>query len=462
MESEFPTALLDGAALPSMRVPPPGPQSRAQAARLASLESPAFGARREARAQASGQEMGPIVYAEALGANVTDVDGNRYVDLTAGFGALLLGHRAEPITAALTAQSHRLWHGLGDVYGSDAKLALLARLAALYPHSDSRVLLGQSGADAVTAALKTAVLATKKPGVLAFTGSYHGLSYGPLSISSFKPSYQRPFAEQLNPHVRLAPFPTEQSPETMADAVLAAVSRVLRSERPAIGAVVIEPMLGRGGCRPAPPGFLRALGELARAHGAVFVVDEIWTGLARAGETFVSVADGADPDLICVGKGLGGGLPLSACLGRDAIMAAWGTAEEEVVHTATFHGSPLACRTGVALLDTLARDGWNERSRLLGDAFRAKLRAALPSEIAPSVHGRGMLVGVTLAGDGAAFRAMRGLLQAGYLVLTGGPSHDTLTLTPPLTIAPALLDAFVETLADLAPSITTPATGVRS
>jgi 4-aminobutyrate aminotransferase / (S)-3-amino-2-methylpropionate transaminase / 5-aminovalerate transaminase len=452
MESEFPPALIDGAALPSIRVSPPGPQSRAHAARLASVESPAFGARRDARAKVSGEEMGPIVYAEALGSNVTDVDGNRYVDLTAGFGALLLGHRAEPIAAALTAQSHRLWHGLGDVYGSDAKLALLTRLAALYPHSDSRVLLGQSGADAVTAALKTAVLATGKPGVLAFTGSYHGLSYGPLSISAFKDSYRKPFAEQLNPHVQFAPFPLENSPETTGDAVLARAKEILQSGQ--IGAVIIEPILGRGGCFPAPPGFLKALGELAREHHAVFIVDEIWTGLARAGETFVSVADGADPDLICVGKGLGGGLPLSACLGRDAVMAAWGETSAEVVHTATFHGSPLACRTGVALLDTLARDGWNERSRALGETFRTKLRAALPTTVAKSVHGRGMFVGVTLAGDGTAFRVMRGLLHEGYLVLTGGASHDTLTLTPPLTIAPPLLDAFVDTLAALAPTLT--------
>lgn len=446
MESEFPPALIDGAALPLIRTAPPGPQSRAQAARLASVESPAFGARRDARARVSGEEMGPIVYAEALGANVTDVDGNRYVDLTAGFGALLLGHRAPAIAAALSAQSNRLWHGLGDVYGSDAKLALLTRLAALYPHSDSRVLLGQSGADAVTAALKTAVLATGRPGVLGFSGAYHGLSYGPLAVSTFKPSYRDPFAAQLNPHARFAPFPAEPT-GISAEIALAEAERHLRTG--AIGAVIIEPVLGRGGCLPAPPGFLRALGELAKTHGAVFIVDEIWTGLARAGETFVSVADGADPDLICVGKGLGGGLPLSACIGRDAVMAAWGTAPEEVVHTATFHGSPLACRTGSALLDTLTREGWNERSRASGDDFRTKLRAALPIEIAPSVHGRGMLVGVTLAGQGAAFRAMRALLSRGYLVLTGGAKHDTLTLTPPLNIAPALLDGFVDTFASL-------------
>jgi acetylornithine/succinyldiaminopimelate/putrescine aminotransferase len=133
-------------------------------------------------------------------------------------------------------------------------------------------------------------------------------------------------------------------------------------------------------------------------------------------------------------------------------MAAWGTASAEVVHTATFHGSPLACRTGTALLDTLRREHLAERSRRVGDAFRARLRDALPHDVAPSVHGRGLLVGVTLAGEGRAFRAMRALLAEGYLVLTGGAAHDTLTLTPPLTIDETLLDGFVETLANIARS----------
>lgn len=447
MESEHPPSLLSGGEPPAMRVPPPGPRSRDLSARLARVESPAFGARRDARQKATGEAMGPIVYAEGKGANVSDVDGNRYVDLTAGFGALLLGHRPDAIERALQAQVGRLWHGLGDVYGSDAKLPLLERLAALSPHPGSRVLLGQSGADAITAALKTAVLATGKPGVLAFEGSYHGLSYAPLAASSYKPSYRGPFAAQLNPHVSFAPFPTR---EGELDQALSACRAVLAQGN--VGAVLIEPILGRGGCVQATGGFLQALGALAREASAVFVVDEIWTGLGRAGDTWVSVAEGAEPDLICVGKGLGGGLPLSACIGRAEIMAAWGDAPQEVVHTATFHGSPLACRTGTALLDTLAREPLGARALTVGDAFRHKLRDALSPAVATSVHGRGLLVGVTLAGEGAAFRAMRALLAEGYLVLTGGTAHDTLTLTPALTIDEALLDGFVDTLARIVPS----------
>ena len=442
MESEHPPSLLSGDEPPAIHVAPPGPRSRELSARLARVESPAFGARREARRKASGRDLGPIVYAEAKGANVTDVDGNRYVDLTAGFGALLLGHRPDVIERALTAQAARLWHGLGDVYASDAKVALMERVAAIYPHQDSRVLLGQSGADAVTAALKTAVLATGRPGVVAFEGSYHGLSYGPLAVSSFQPSYRRPFAAQLNPHVMFAPFPRAAED---VDRALGAVAGALATG--AIGAVLVEPILGRGGCVSPPPGFLRTLGELARAAGAIFVADEIWTGLGRAGEMSLAFADGADPDLLCLGKGLGGGLPLSACVGRESVMRAWGSAPDEVVHTATFHGSPLACRTGAAMLDVLARDGLSARASSVGERFRTRLRAALPPEIAATVRGRGLLVGVTIPGPGNALACTRALLCEGYLVLTGGSGHDTLTLTPPLNIAEPLLDDFVSALA---------------
>jgi 4-aminobutyrate aminotransferase / (S)-3-amino-2-methylpropionate transaminase / 5-aminovalerate transaminase len=168
---------------PKIVAPPPGPVSRAWSARASAVESPAFDARREARREASGAEQGPIVYAEARGVNVFDVDGNCYVDLTAGFGAQLLGHGAEGPARALAAQGQKLWQALGDVYSSDVKIALLERLAALYPEPGARVLLGQSGADAVTAAMKTALLATGRPGVVAFEGSYHGMSYAPLAAS---------------------------------------------------------------------------------------------------------------------------------------------------------------------------------------------------------------------------------------------------------------------------------------
>jgi 4-aminobutyrate aminotransferase / (S)-3-amino-2-methylpropionate transaminase / 5-aminovalerate transaminase len=429
----------DGQDPPLVRMPPPGPLSRSWAMRLERVESPAFAARRALREGVSDIEQAPIVYASGNGVNVFDVDGNRYVDLSAGFGALLLGHGAARTARALEMQSHRLWQALGDVYPSDGKIALLERIAGLYPEKGARVLLGQSGADAITAALKTAVLATGKPGVVGFTGAYHGLSYAPLSISSFRPSFREPFAAQLNPHARIVPFASRA--EEM-DAALSALDGAL--SKGDVGAVVVEPILGRGGCIPAAPGFLREVAERAKKAGAILVVDEIWTGLGRSGALLASTEDGVVADLVCLGKGLGGGLPLSACVGSDAVMSAWAKAEEEVVHTATFHGSPLACSTAIAVLDAIRSQHLVERSASVGEGWLDSLRSSLSaSPMVRAVRGRGLMIGIELTSAAVALGVARELLGSGYIVLTGGPTGETLTLTPPLTIEERLLDGFV-------------------
>ena len=227
-------------ALPRIVTLPPGPRSRELSARSSAVESPAFDARRQTRAEASGAEQAPIVYARGEGSNVVDVDGNRYVDLTCGFGALALGHAPVDVTRAAVEQAERLTLALGDVYASEAKIALCERLAALYPAPGARVTLGLSGADALTAALKTCVLRTGKPGVVAFEGAYHGLSYAPLAACGLSAAFRGPFAAQLGDHVTFVPYPR-------ADGELDACKVHVQSAlaRRNVGAVLVEPVLGR-------------------------------------------------------------------------------------------------------------------------------------------------------------------------------------------------------------------------
>jgi 4-aminobutyrate aminotransferase/(S)-3-amino-2-methylpropionate transaminase len=385
---------------------------------------------------------GSIVYQTAKGANVVDVDGNRYVDLAAGFGALLTGHGHPAVLRVLGLQAERLTQALGDVYPSDAKIALLERLSRLYPEPRARVIVGQSGADAVTAALKTAVLATGKPGVVAFQGSYHGLSYAPLAATSLRDSYRAPFAAQLGEHVRFASFPGSAPDEERA---LSEVDAALAKGD--VGAVLVEPILGRGGVVVPPEGYLGRLAGLARSRGALVIADEIWTGLGRAGSMLHSVRSGVVPDLVCLGKGLGGGLPISACIGSEAVMMAW-RRDAEVVHTSTFAGAPIACATAIATLDVIARERLVQRSEEVGGRFLARLASALSGVRGVSgVRGQGLMVGVDLDGKpGAATVLMRLLLERGYIVSTGGGAREVLVLTPPLTIAEPLLDVFVEKL----------------
>jgi len=422
-----------GDELPLLKTRPPGEHSRTFLVRHRHVAAP----------MGPPRASGGIVYATATGANVVDVDGNRYVDLAAGFGAELIGHAHPAVRRALSLQSERLWHALGDVHPSDAKIALCERLAALHPEPGAQVILGQSGSDSVSAALKTALLATGKPGVVAFGGAYHGLGYGPLAACGLRDSYRAPFSAQLSSHVRFCEYPAS---EPAALATLGAVRREL--EGGGVGAVLVEPILGRGGVLVPPAGFMLGLSTLAAEHGTLLVADEIWTGLGRAGAMLKSAAEGVSPDLICLGKGLGGGLPLSAVVGRRGVMTAWQRAEE-VVDTSTFAGAPLACATALATLDTLAREKLVERSARLGTAWREAVAAAVGGVRGVAVRSAGLMLGVDLgAHEGAAVRVVRALLERGFLATTGGGKREVLVLTPPLTVAEAQLEAATAAVAD--------------
>ncbi|HXS19012.1 MAG TPA: aspartate aminotransferase family protein, partial [Polyangiaceae bacterium] len=414
----------------------PGPQSRTWFMRYAARQAP-MGPR-----SSGGRRSPSIVLSQGKGCNVLDVDGNRYVDLAAGFGSLLLGHAHSAVLRAIEIQSGRLMQGLGDVYPSDAKIGLLDRLARLHPDPSAQVILGQSGADAITAALKTAVLATGKTAVLAFKSAYHGLSYGALGVSDLRPSYREPFVDHLARDVRFVPYPASAAE---AQQSLDECKRQLADGR--VGAVLIEPILGRGGVVCPPAGFLTELSELARLHGALLIADEIWTGLGRAGFWLSHQREaGFFPDLICLGKGLGGGLPISACVGRGRVMQAW-SCDQEVVHTSTFAGAPLACTAALATLDVLSRHGLIESTRSLGQTWINSLRELLRDTPITDIRGSGLMIGIDATQiPGGAGALQRALLERGFITTTGGGRRDVLVLTPPLIINHDLWMAFEDAL----------------
>jgi 4-aminobutyrate aminotransferase/(S)-3-amino-2-methylpropionate transaminase len=438
--SELPGALTvpgSGQQPPDVRVAPPGPASISAARRLEQVECPAFGRRRRDRADQPSDHF-PIVLASGKGSNLWDVDGNRYVDLVAGFGAVLLGHGAPALTGALQDQTERLVQGLGDVYATEIKVALIERLASLhpsYPAERPQVLLGQAGSDAVTAAMKTATLATGRPGFVAFDGAYHGLGMGPLPACGLRSSYREPFAQQLNRHVHFAPYPGFGG--AAAEASLAATERLLRGGD--VAAILVEPVLGRGGCVVPPAEFLPELCALAHDHDALVIADEIWTGLGRAGSLIRSVQIGAPVDILCLGKGLGGGLAISACIAPEAIMAGW-SGGAEVIHTSTHCGAPLPCAAAMATLDGVRRGRLDQRANEVGR--RARLAwtqdlADMPEVV--DVRGVGMMIGIEMTSPASCQQAARALLGRGYLTLTGGSEGNVLTLTPALNIDEELL-----------------------
>ncbi len=447
-----------GAELPLIRALPPGSMSKAWLARLAGVDAPWTEARRERRAAISGLDESPIVLVSAKGSNLADLDGNRYVDLIACFGAALLGHGSTRVARTIEMQSERLIFGLGDVYPSDSKIALTERLARLFPEPGARAMLGLSGADAMDAAMKTALLATGRPGIVAFEGGYHGLATGPLALNGLRPEYRTPFAAHISKHVRFAPYAKRAAD---LDASLSAVNDAVKSGE--IGAIVVEPILGRGGVHVPPREFLSGLREIADRSGALLIADEIWTGLGRSGAILRSVEDGVVPDLVCLGKGLGGGLPMSACIGRGSVLEAWrnpkgvspelaeGGLHGEAIHTATHFGNPLACACAIAVLDSVFGQKLAVRAQEEGDNLLKMLREACgPETKVKDIRGKGLMIGIEVEGGSPrALGLVRDLLMTGWLVLTGG-AGDVITVTPPLTIPRKLLEGFVERFAQLA------------
>lgn len=449
----------DGQLPPEITAEPPAAASRAAAERLRRVES---------RNVTFLSDDFPVTWTRARGCNVWDADGNRYVDLTAGFGAASVGHNHPRVVEAVGDQGGRMLHGMGDVHPPDRKVELLEQLASLAPWSDPRTILGVSGSDAVEAALKTARLATGKPGVLAFTGAYHGLGYGALSVTD-RDRFREPFLDQLNPHVVRAGFPHPYRPPDRPgfpdppadpDAVVAAALEDVRRALDAaagrrVGAVLVEPVQGRGGDVVPPPGFLASLADLCRDRDLLLAVDEIYTGFGRTGRRFACEEEGLRPDLMCVGKSLGGGMPVSACIGSREVMEAWPPSDGEAIHTSTFMGHPVACGAALAALEVLEGQGLARRARVLGRRWRSALESMATSH--PSVgeiRGRGLMLGLDLIRDrvsrrpdaDTAGRVVLAALRRGWIVLTSGPDGNVVSLSPPLTVSEELLERSVSML----------------
>ena len=432
-------ALQRGDLPPEMKTEPPGRRSRQLAATLSESEAPVV--------NTIVDQQPALCWREALGSNVLDVDDNRYIDLTAGFGAAGVGHRHPKVVAALRRQSELLIHGLGDVQAHPERVRLSARLRELAPMADAQVYYAASGADAVEIALKTAVLASGKTGVLAFRPSYHGLTLGALSVSS-RAEFREPFRSILRPGVHRLPYGCPESD----------LERTL-DRHADIGAVIFEPIAGREGVLVPPEGWIEMLLRSCGSRGILLIADEILTGFGRTGTLFaVSGADGAvngaQVDLVCCGKALAGGLPIGAVLGRRSVLKAWDHAGE-ALHTCTFLANPLSCAAALAVLEVLEDEELPQRARRLGDSVGQRLGEWGRFEVVVETRGRGLLWGIELASSAQASAIVATALGKGLLLLSSGSAGTVLQISPALTIAEdqltRSLDILESVLAEVAP-----------
>lgn len=414
-----------GDLLPRMRRAHPGARSRSLAAALARFEAPGI------NTLIAGEP--PLLWQEARGSNVLDTDGNRYLDFTSGFGAAAIGHRHPRVVAAVRRQAGLLLHGLGDVHAHPLRAALARALARRAPVDDAQVYFATSGAEAVEIALKTALLATRRPRIVAFAGGYHGLTGGALAVTA-RDEFRRPFAAHLHSHVTRLEY---GCPPRELDAALAGGAH---------GAVLVEPILGREGIVPPPPGWLREVAALCRRHGTLFIADEIFTGFGRSGRWFALDHDALRADILCLGKALGGGLPIAAAIGRRDLFAAWST-PGEALHTSTFVAHPVACAAALATLAVLAEERLPQRAARLGRGVERALRRDVAGRVdVRAVRGRGLLWAIELASREAAHAVVARARGRGLLLLAGGPHGRVLQIAPPLSVGDSQLRVGLEIL----------------
>jgi 4-aminobutyrate aminotransferase/(S)-3-amino-2-methylpropionate transaminase len=404
----------------------------------------------------------PLVWERARGAHVWDAAGRKYLDLTAAFGVAAAGHANPKVVRAGQQQMATLLHAMGDVHPHALKAQLARELSRItferWGARSAKTIFASSGFEAVEAALKTALLATGKPGVIACKEAYHGLGYGALN-ATHRGHFRHPFQSQLGRFGHFVPFPKTQAPSRSAslEEVETALRRCFRRER--IGAVLVEPVQARGGINVPPAGFLPLVRKLCDEQGALLLLDEIYTGFGRTGEWFACEQTRTVPDLICLGKALAGGFPLSACVGRADLMdAAWPPSTGEAIHTSTFLGHPVGCAMALAQIAEIHRRKLPARAATLGkfllDELRRLARKISRPKLRLHTRGVGLMAGVELTLRGgepataAALAAVKILAQKGFIFLPEGEHANVISFTPPLTITQAQLAKAVAALGE--------------
>ena len=396
----------------------------------------------------------PTVWARAEGAHLYDEDGRRYLDLYAGFAVANIGHCHPRVTAAIREQAGLLTH-CPSAAPSRVRADLYERLVDVAPPELTRVLCAVTGSLANELAIALARAATGRRGVLTFSGTYLGRSGGAVGMAG-KHAYRAPVGARAD--AQFVPFPDPFRSPWAGGGDPGAIALGLVEQALAdpgsgvdpVAAVVIEPIQGNGGVLIPPPGFLAGLRELCTRHGALLVLDEIQCGFGRAGAMWACQLEGVVPDLMTVGKGIGGGLALAAVLGTEDVMTTW-TVDAT---TSTFLTNALNERAACAAIDVLREEGLVERSRVLGDRALARLRDGLAgSPRVGEVRGRGLFLGIELGGaepdaEGAHV-ARLALRDRGLIVGASGRHGNVLKLSPPLVIDEHELDGALDTIVEV-------------
>jgi 4-aminobutyrate aminotransferase len=438
--------------LPDISTELPGPRARAVIERDRAVLSPSY------------TRGYPLVAARGEGAIVEDVDGNRFLDFNAGIAVCSAGHCHPRVVEAIRRQAGELIHMSGTDFYYESMVTLAQRLAASAPGGvPRRVYFGNSGTEAVEAAMKLARYHSGREKFIAFFGGFHGRTLGALSLTASKVVQRRGFGPLL-PGVHHVPYPYPYrfagSAEECAEASLAAIEQLFRTTVPAeeVAAFVIEPIQGEGGYVVPPKRFFAGLQELARRYGILVVADEVQCGVGRTGRMWASEHFGLVPDILASAKGIASGMPLGAMIARAELMN-WGPG----AHASTFGGNPVAVAAALATIE-LVEQSLMENARRMGELLMGRMRE-WPGRFrhVGEVRGLGLMIGIEFVRDGEGKarapelrdRVVDMAFQSGLLVLGAGP--NSIRLSPPLMVSEDQCHFALDTLESCLAAIQSPA-----
>ena len=353
----------------------------------------------------------PVTIEKGVGAHVWDIDGKEYIDCMGGYGVALVGHKNQRVNDAIKKQIDKIITVHSSLYNKTRE-EFLTLLIGLAPKGLTQVHLNNSGAEAIEAAMKFARKFTGKKGMVAMKGSYHGKSFGALSLT-FSPKYRKAFAPLVE-KVSFASYGDMESLRSVIDDDTAFV--------------ILEPIQGESGIIVAPEGFLQEVRKLCDEKGIVLIFDEIQAGLGRTGRLWACDHWNTAPDILCLAKGIAGGVPMGATLVRPDILASISKGE----HSSTFGGNPISCAAGTAALKAITEDGLIENSEKMGKLFREGLEKLKEKHsMIREIRGKGLMIGIEMKFE--VKDILMGLIKKGVLMLYSG--RNILRILPPLVIS---------------------------
>lgn len=368
----------------------------------------------------------PLCITRGRGAIVYDVNGKEYIDCMGGYGVSIVGYCHPKVVEAICKQSERLITCHSSLY-NDKRAELLEKLLKISPKGLNKVFLCNSGAESVECALKLAAKYTGRKEIIAMVGSYHGKTLGALS-ATWNPKYRQAFQSFLIPSFKFTPF-----------GKLEKVEAALSDQT---AAIIIEPIQGESGIHIAPDGFLQGLRELCDEHDLMLIFDEVQTGFGRTGRMWASEHWDVIPDVMCVSKAMGGGIPIGATIAKDEIMGSLGLGE----HTSTFGGNPLACAAACATIEVIIQEKLVDRARELGEYFMKNLLEIRDEfKIVRDVRGLGLMIGLESRFD--IYNILMKALERGVILLYSG--RNIIRFLPPLVIEKHQLDRVTEVLEEI-------------